>query len=269
VGPTVSLAARQRFYRWWVWVSLAMVPVALVAVLASAAKSAGPAGPGAVGEPVATVDLHNWLASKPSPLPGGHVVDWQGAVALATSGGVNPWSSYDEDFAVQAKGRLWRAVIEVAVVAPGEAVAISGPDLEPYPSAVQAPASGPWPGTNASSDVPSTVSAAISAWANAYCSGNPAILRLAVGDVDPAHVYAPLAGVGAEHVAAVWYAGLPDGDALAQVDLWVRWAAQRSAPTQPMVLDVLVARASLLAPLVVSWGPAGTGPELHAYQPLA
>ena len=264
-----ALARRQKLYRAWVWASVALAPLAFLTALVAAERSGGSsAGPSSPGEAAATVALETWLASKPPPLPGGHLVDWAGASPLTRSGPAK-WHAEDDRFVVAATGgRLWSASVEVALVPGSEPVVLAGPDLAPLPGPTPQPASGPWPGLSAGQSPPPLVGTAVAGWARAYCSGNPSELRLAVGDNDPAHAYSPLTGVATERVQVTWYATLPrSSDAVAQVDLWLHWVGERAMPARPVVMDLLVARASGLAPLVVSWGPPGSGPSLKQYEP--
>jgi hypothetical protein len=264
-----ALARRQRLYRAWVWASVVLAPLAFLTALISATRPAAQApAPTSPGEAAAIVALRSWLAAKPPPLPGGRIVTWTGASRLSQRAKPG-WSAEQDDFIVLAAGgQMWLASVEVALVPGASPIAIGTPSIEPLPPQATAPASGPWPGLGASTDVPPLVGAAIRGWARAYVSGDPAELRLAVGDNNPAHVYTPLQGVVAEATQIPWYAPLPrSADAVAQVQLWLRWAGERAMAAQPMTLDVLVARASGLAPLVVSWGPPGTGPTLKQYSP--
>jgi len=268
-SSATALARRQRLYRAWVWASVALAPLAFLTALVAAERSAGPAaGPSSQGEAAATVALESWLASKPPPLPRGRLVDWAGASRLAGRGAAG-WHAEDDHFVLAANGQIWSASVEVAVVPGGEPVVLAGPDLAPLPGPASQPSSGPWPSLSASKGAPSLVSTAVAGWARAYCSGNPSELRLAVGDNDPAHSYTPLTDVAAERVEVAWYATMArSSDAVAQVDLWLRWTGERTMPGRPVVMDLLIARASGLAPLVVSWGPPGTGPSLERYEPL-
>ncbi len=270
VASTQALARRQRLYRAWVWASVVLAPFAFLVALVSATRSGAPPAilTSPLGQAAASVALSAWLKSHPAPLPGAHVVDWAGASVVGQAPGPAGWQAVDEHFVlVGMSGTLWMATVEVAFAAGAMPGVVAGPYVVPLATSQSVATSGPWPGLQAGT-VPTLVSAAIAGWARAYCSGNPAELRLAVGDNDPAHVYQPLGGVVAEAVAVPWYAQLPrSSDAVAQVDLHVRWAGQRVMPAQPMVMDLLIARASGLAPLVVSWGPPGSGPSLRAYQP--
>lgn len=266
---TDALARRQKIYRAWVWASIVLAPFAFLVALASAARpNAAPAQASSPGEAAATVALRSWLASKPAPLPGGRLVDWAGATTVAASSGQGGWQSEQDSFVVEgAGGRLWTAIIEVAISS-GQASVVAGPSLQPVTASPGAPSTGPWPSLAATTSAPSLVVSAVSGWARAYCSGNSSELRLAVGDNNPSHVYSPLGGVVAEQVQVEWYATLPrSSNAVAQVDLWVKWAGERSMSAQPMAMDLLVARASGLAPIVVSWGPPGSGPSLKSFSP--
>jgi hypothetical protein len=270
VASSDALARRQRLYRAWVWASVVLAPIAFLTALASLGRSSpSPNLVGGVGRAVATVALQSWLASKPPPLPAGRIVEWDGSSVVGPSGGQPGWRAVQERFVVLSRGQMWEATVEVALIGGSAAVVGGGPYVEAAPAPAAAPATGPWPGLNASGFAPSLVVAAIDGWARAYCSGDPAELRLAIGDNDPAHVYSPLSGVDGERVQIAWYANLPhSSSAVAQVDLYVRWRGEKTMPTRPIVLDLLVTRAIGLAPLVVSWGPPGSGPSLRTYEPV-
>ena len=142
--------------------------------------------------------------------------------------------------------------------------------------------SGPWPGLVATTSVPPAVSQTVQSWADAYSSGNPATLALAVGDPDTADHYTPLSGVAAVSATVVEAAqvkGTTGDDMAVEVALDITWADQpanrqtgneQSVSVNPQgpqtTLDLLVERAHTAAPVVVAWGPPGSGPTLTAYQ---
>jgi hypothetical protein len=190
-------------------------------------------------------------------------------------------------FTVQGSPGIFEADIEVALTSSGPA-ALGGPSLSPFrlgPSGTsQATENGPWPGLVATSSAPSAVSQAVQSWADAYTSGNPATLALAVGDPNTADHYMPLSGVSAVSaavVAASQIGGARVNQMAVQVSLDITWADQQNSQTASgpskgdsavnpqgpeTTLDVLVDRAYTAAPVVVAWGPPGSGPTLTADQ---
>lgn len=280
--------------RMWVWASVALAPVALVGdigLLGARSGSTASSGPALAaaspGETVALEAVQSWLAASPSPLPKGRVVAWLGASPVAATkapkgssyaGGPNFTAEIDRFSLVGPGGGTYLVGVEVATYPDGSAVALSGPSLEPAAPPVSSPASaGPWPGLNASSSVPSAVTQAVDGWAQAYTSGSASQLHLAVGDPNSSDYYRPLSGVASVTATPAWAAAIGPSAAdemIVQVTLDITWdsqaasAAQSSGngPSGPQTtLDLLVARASTAAPVVVAWGPPGSGPTLHPY----
>jgi hypothetical protein len=116
----------------------------------------------------------------------------------------------------------------------------------------------------------------VNAWVTAFSSGDPAALRLTVGDPDSNHAYAPMAGVvsaAGKPGAAAWLldgAGVKTTSMLVQVQVAFTWpttAVQSSTSAGPAAAtyDLLVAGADSGAPRVVAWGGSGTGPVLTQY----
>jgi hypothetical protein len=276
-----------------------ITPVATLALLVSATShksqpavvsSSGSAS--SAGKVAATIQVQKWLKAIPDPLPNGRIVSWDGAYDIrppATKGGSSaPAAGFKAEvnrFTVQGDPGIFEADVEVALTASG-AVALSGPSLSPVqlgPS-VGSPATqnGPWPGLVATSSVPPAVTQTVQSWAEAYTSGNQATLALAVGDPKTADRYTPLSGVAAASASVIEAAPLraATADEMAvEVNLAITWADQprnrqtandQSLPANPQgpqtTLDLLVARAHTAAPVVVAWGPPGSGPTLTAYQ---
>lgn len=121
------------------------------------------------------------------------------------------------------------------------------------------------------------VSAAVRAWAAAYTSGDPAALRLTVGDPDAGRTYLPLTGAGAAATTVGPCTALDAATVAVRVELTIRWATtQPQTPTAapatgepqappPAAFDVLVTGSDTAAPRVVAWGGPGTGPALVPY----
>ena len=119
-------------------------------------------------------------------------------------------------------------------------------------------------------------------WLAAYTSGSDAALHLAVGDPNPAHTYVALSGVrqASYTVLAAAPVGKPaDGDLAVEISLSLVWDHEHVAspelagmngtsgsPARQTTMDLLVAHASSAAPVVVAWGPPGSGPSLRPYE---
>jgi len=292
VSDTERLARRQRLYRVVVWAAIIAFPFAVLGVLIRVTSpttrtvlSASSAGTGAVspGKAVAYEELFAWLDQTPSPLPGGRVVSWDGAERVspvrlpkgsADAGPAAP-TEIDRFLVVSGAGTMYQADVEVVYGADG-AYALGGPSLEPITAAPASAASGasPWPGVVPSTDVSSAVQAAINSWVTAYTSGSPEELRLSVGDPDGSVTFFPLSGI--ESASATATAVAPTGPAgsdeeMVEVTLAITWDGEStdqavSGGGPATTMDLLVARASTAAPVVVAWGPAGSGPSLRPYQ---
>lgn len=307
-GPAERAVQRKtRRLRVFVWASVCLLPLALlgdVALVGSRAtsKTASTTSAGAsAGETAARLEIARWASQHPSPLPGARIVDWLGTtpVPLSKPGKQSPvaggtvFRAEIDRFAVTgASGKLFDVSVEVALGSHGSAVPVGDPSIEPGPPSIASPSSdGPWPGINATATVSSTVAQAIQGWAQAYTSGSPSALHLAVGDPSSADFYQPLSGVASVTATPTWAApvGSKSSDAeIVEVDLAITWSSQTSATSgvsgtsgttgvsglsgssgssslTPMTMDVLVERASSAAPVVVAWGPPGSGPTLTPY----
>jgi hypothetical protein len=296
---TLSLARRQRRYRIVVWVCVILTPVATLAALASAtshksspavvSSSGSSSSPGKVA---ATMQVEKWLKAIPDPLPNGRIVSWDGAYDIGPPTAKRDSSASSvgfevevNRFTVQGDPGIFEADVEVALTPLGP-VALGGPSLIPVqvgPSAgTTATQSGPWPGLLATSSAPPAVTQAVQSWADAYTSGNPATLALAVGDPNTADHYTPLSGVAAVSASVIEAAPVAAATAdemTVEVNLDITWSDQptnrqtansQSTPVNPQgpqtTLDLLVERAHTAAPVVAAWGPPGSGPTLYAYQ---
>lgn len=297
----VALARRRRRWRVFVWACVLLMPLTLVALLSEAARPAAKSAPShagfaatSPGEVAAFEEIYSWLAGSPSPLPGGRVVSWIGASKLApvkvppadlrappgasveSPGPATP-TEIDRFVLQSGTGDYYEADVEVAYSAAAGAVALGGPSLEPIPapSASFAAQASPWPGLTASSSVPGAVSQAVSSWVTAYTSGSSTTLRFSVGDPNPRDSYVSLSGVArasASVIAATPLGGPSSGRMAVEVTLSILWRGERVPPgggltaSSPMTtMDLLVERANTAAPVVVAWGPAGSGPTLRPY----
>ncbi|MDA8317667.1 MAG: hypothetical protein M0010_21260 [Actinomycetota bacterium] len=287
------LARRQRWTRRYVKASVILCPVLTLVALASITRS-HPSAPGtSLGSPgrtAATIAVDQWLSETPSPLPGASILSYDGAQAIpvpkAHQGDPLTWRAAIETFtlvsqATSTSPASWDVGVEVAIDRSGGAVAISGPSFLPSGRAQNGSwdAGGPWPGLSSTSSVSGAVQTVINDWLAAYTSGNDAELHLAVGDPDPKHTYVALSGVRRASDTVV--AASPIGNAnqdemIAEVELNLLWNHEHesppslegtSGPSGPQTtMDLLIAHASSAAPVVVAWGPPGSGPTLRPYE---
>ncbi len=255
------------------------------------------------GRTAATQELDAWLAETPSPLPGAKVVSWDGATSVATvspppgatstgAAGGTPWPAEIDTFTLEVPEQppsnqppsstppsytVYKAGIEVALDPAGGAVALGGPSLTvepPTPSANADPSVGPWPGIQSATSVSQPVSQAIQGWLAAYTSGSSSSLGLSVGDPNSAHAYIPLSGVSSATDTVMAAASLPNGAEIVEVTLNLVWDGQtppqsgsQSGSSLPQTtMDLLIERANTAAPVVVAWGPPGSGPTLTPYE---
>ena len=195
--------------------------------------------------------------------------------SAGTAGDVALAVEVDTFVVADGAGNTFTAQFQVALDGQGRARVLSGPSLTPLP-VLDPDASrnaGPWPGRPAA-PAPESVTAAVRAWAAAYTSGDPAALRLTVGDPDRARTYLPLTGVAAATPAVGASTVMDPSTVVVRVELAIRWTAAEPAgpatspatadppPPPPVAFDVLVTGADTAAPRVVAWGGPGTGPTL-------
>lgn len=289
-----KLEKRQRLYRVVVWTCLLAMPIALIGLLSVAGRKSTPthtvaqASLDSPGRTAATLEVNQWLAGTPQPLPGGVILSWDGAktqpkptVAKSANAGQPTRFSVEIDTftLLDSQGRTYTACVAVAVDPRGGAAAMGGPSLIANPPAASDDwnTSGPWPGLDTSSTVPDPITQTVNGWAAAYTSGNADQLRLAVGDPSSNDSYMPLSGVKSvtATVTEIASVGKPGDDRMvAQVTLAILWngqtpptdANQGQANSAPQTtLDLLIGRASTAAPVVLAWGAPGTGPSLTPY----
>lgn len=287
---------RQRRYRRVIWASLFSSPVLLIGFVLVAGRPAAAATAAVAvvqvtspGRAVAQTAMEQWLASVPSPLPGGRVMLWSGVTpqpVVSTSGAdgklVGPsYTTEIDNFIVQAQdGSTYSASMQVAIDSYGGAsVMTPSPSLLPIPQGSSNAAFGnsPWVGLTAGT-APDPVSTAISAWGTAFASGHADALRQAIGDPDNTHAYMPLGGLSGATtiVGAAAVLSARSDSLIVRVSIAPSFVttsgAGLAAPTTPggvfgsYTYDVLVQRASTAAPTVVAWGAPGGGPTLVPYQ---
>lgn len=300
-GTSGSGTVLTRLYRGYVWAAVLLLPFALLGVIVTSVASSGghpthrvdpsSTATSSAGRTAATLELRSWLAAAPSPLPGGQILSWDGAVVLPpATAPLQADGSRDEAPAtykteldsftlIDSHQHTYTATVQVALdPRGGGAEALSGPSLAPtVPAASDSwTGGGPWPGLDPVPQVPNSVQTAITGWVNAYTSGSADALRLAVGDTSSRHTYLPLTGVASATATATAGAdyGRP-GAMIVQVQLDIVWQGQKPATdgsggdtsdTPQTTMDLLVERAGTAAPVVVAWGAPGSGPTLTPYR---
>lgn len=290
IPDTDKLVRRMKWNRRLIWAVVLTFPVLGLAffVTASSLKAAAETEPVMVevdadARAVAMTAVEEWLAGDPAPLPGGVLVSWDEMDVLPAfvpgpqDGDVDPATIPDlqtHTLTVRdAAGMRYRVQVLVAKNTLGELSVIGTPSLLPVaPSSAWATGVSPWPNHDATTSGES-VNTAVTAWAEAFVSGDPGKLRLVVGDPDADHAYQPMTGVvdaDVEVTGAAWLtddAGEQTSQMLVQVQVRFRWpdTDPRSAPAAA-TYDLLVDAADSAAPRVVAWGGAGTGPVLRPFQ---
>ena len=287
---------RARVFRVYLWAAAGLCPLLLLALLAVFTAPAAPAPPGrsdevSPGRAAATGRVLDWLAGPDPGLPGGRLLMFTGAHPVDTpttddtTGDPAVSVEVDAFVVVDDRGNTFTAAVQVAVDGHGRAAVLSGPSLTPLPQPDQdlTRNAGPWPG-RASVQPTAPVTAAVRVWATAFTSGDPAALRLSVGDPDPGRGYLPLTGVARARTTVGSATVLDAATVVVRVELAVTWAPTgtgqtAAAPAVPAAgnpaagtprrvigFDVLVTGADGAAPRVVAWGGPGTGPELTPFQ---
>jgi hypothetical protein len=133
-----------------------------------------------------------------------------------------------------------------------------------------APTDPAWPGLP-SANASDAVDAVVQRWADVYVLGSAEDLALATGDPDEEHSYLPLdLADRPDSVTAVAAAAAEAGEdrQVVRVSLVFAWdGVDGEDPLEaPRVdMDLLVERASTASPVVVAWGPAGSGGDLEPY----
>lgn len=276
--------ARRRVITIYLWVSAILFPFLIFTVIVLGVRTLTPptssAGNGTdltvTREAAqAQVEVEKWLAKVPAPLPGGRVVAYTGSVS-------KPAEQRDGEGAEQRtlttysfvladpQGKMYDTSIQLVSGATG-AFPLGRPALVPIlpPGTDTAGQSEwPWPGVSSMAAAPEYAQA-VNAWAKAYTGGDPAALKLAVGDPAANRFYLPLTGVSFAEVSvgqvgALWAEDQDRGQetkprqALLRVTVAAVWARQPSGTQNPtLTYDLLLDRADTAAPAVVAWGPPG------------
>ncbi len=250
------------------------------------------------GRTVATLALERWMAETPSPLPHATIQSWDGARDIAPApvkagpGQTAPvtWTAELDTFTLivgSSTPTVYSAVLEVALKPGGGAVALGGPSLtvQPPTATTSGWATGaPWSGITSTGTVSAPVQSAIDGWLTAFTSGSGSQLRLAVGDTRSSVYYVAMAGIASatDNVVATATRVAPNlaptatsmnpSAEIVEVTLSLLWKGEKSpafgsSTSGPATtMDLLLERANTAAPVVVAWGPPGSGPGLVPYQ---
>jgi hypothetical protein len=239
--------------------------------------------------------VEDWLSTSPSPLPTGYVLSWDGATVQQPE---RTWvddegkDQYQHGIELHrftlstASGAMFTTEVQVAFGEKDGTGILGAPTLIPLaPSDSGAFSSvsgwvGTLPGTNTE-----PMTDAVKAWVTAFTSGDPAALRITVGDTRDTVSYVPMVGltmftsvdvgttaVFPENASLPVKEWEPDPSvAIAKVSFKIAWPGQPTDAANidklgTVTYDVLIEGADTAAPRVVAWGSAGTGTTLKAFK---
>jgi hypothetical protein len=291
-------ASRQKLFRGLIFTVLfGLFPISMLANMAMMPKllEARPVleAPAAQLNPetkaAAMLEVKNWLAHEPSPLPGGSLLSWDGAeIQAEPSITVNKDTNQTEEVqglqlhtmtVASTTGAVFTTTVQVAYSPVRGAKVVGTPTLVPKApnDSSQWPNLTTWPGYTKVTTTDAVTQSA-TAWVEAFTSGNPDKLRLAVGDTAVNHSYVPLSQAIASDVRVVEVAARKSADTgseekapsqvIARVSFAIKWVGQdvgRATVLSRVTYDVLIERAETNAPIVVAWGGTGTGASLKPY----
>lgn len=211
------------------------------------------------------VALQRWLKQSPQPLPHSTIVSTDGVQGVGNG-------DYIVSFLVESGNTLYKASLEINQSGQ-QYTLLANPSVAVSQSVIGAPApsSSPWPGIAVGTTPPSaSFNQAITGWANAFTSGSSSALSLTVGDPNSSVHFTPLSGIAQVVATTVSYAPMNKQNTvgIARVNLAITWDGEptSSNPVANYTFDVLVDRPLSAAPVVVAWGPPGSGPSLVPYQ---
>lgn len=265
--------------------NLAVVPKVLDAKPAAAAQQSQLTSE---TKPAAMLAVQTWLAQTPSPLPGGQLLSWDGVdIQAQPEVSVDPNTNQTTEkqglqlhhmTVAAATGQVFDTTVQVGYSKFRGVQVIGQPALIPRApdDKAQWPNLTSWP--HLAKVTPSDpVIQSVSAWVEAFSSGNPDKLRLAVGDTADNRSYVPLSKVTATAVQVTDAAARIDpkadsstkpSEVIARVTFAVQWQGQvlgRTETPSKVSYDVLIKKADTAAPVVVAWGGVGTGESLTEY----
>jgi len=278
-----TLARKQKWFHRIVIADIAVAPLILLLILLSVLGGSKTSTTGVAGsDPLVNpgvyqgeVAIQQWLNSKPSPLPGGHIVSFYKTTSIPVPSTATPPVAKDEivSYTVLAHSTFYKVSVEAQINGSNASI-ISDPYLSVIAGSTSVPGSSPtisspWPGITPS-PVPSSGSLqqSVQGWASAFTSGSSSSLALAIGDPNQSDHYAPLHGVSQVASTIEFYAPINKTGtvAIAEVNLAITWNGEKVTTNSNYTFDVLVERPLSAAPVVVAWGPPGSGPSLTPYQ---
>lgn len=277
-----KIAKSAKRWRRYVKATVVLTPLLMLTTIVAVSRSMNPA-PAVVESTVAqyaetksdaVVEVRKWLAQDPSPLPGAVLVGWNSATTEAYRGNPDdPNYSRTDDYDLELHtltiaspgGMLYDTTVTLAVNDITGAVVVGEPSLLPRPPSASAVASDPWIGYE-TVQTSEAVDAAIVSWGNAYSSGDPNALRLAIQDPEELHSYMPLAGATLRDGYAEKAIAISASTIVVKATFGIQWDGVKSTDTLPNVTyDLLIEKANTAAPVVVAWGGSGSGPDLKKY----
>lgn len=302
-----TLAAKKtlrfRLTRWLVWACVLSVPVfglmsmntvqQINSVAQEIRNIPSPQSVNSPGKAAAMVEMARWLSMNPQPLLGGQVISWDGFTDVKRPAQTDkekkasplPDYNFEEHLftLVDAGGNLFSSSVLIAVGPDSVgALPFGTPSLLAVPPTGSLSVTMPWLGfQRASAGQP--VSNSITAWAEAFTSGDPARLRLSTGDTEGGNSYMPLTGVANVSAKVINAAYIPPANTedyvpgaetpnmIAQVELTIDWVGapeldQGESNRTTITYDVLLQKANTASPVVVAWGGPGSGPSLKPFQ---
>jgi len=280
-----SLAKRQAWLRRVIIADIAVAPLILLLILlfvfggsrsatTTTSNSFPASNPGAYQGQVA---IQRWLNSKPAPLPGGQIVSLDNIKKVPVPSGSTQPTANDEivSYVVLAKGTFYKVSVEAQVTGTNASV-VSDPYIAPISGASSVPGAAPtitspWPGiTPTGTPTSGPLQQSVQGWANAFTSGSSSALALSVGDPNSGDHYVPLHGISQATATIEFYAPInkKGTEAIAEVNLDIVWDGEKTASNSSSnyTFDILIERPLSAAPVVVAWGPPGSGPQLKPYQ---
>lgn len=290
-----AVSRRLKFNLWYVRIAVFSLPVVLLSNIVMFSEALGgseapaqvQAGVDSPTKSAAMIEVREWLASEPSPLPGGTLLSWDGAknqqeykITTAENGDTVEQQGIElHKISVSTpSGAVFTTTVQIGYSPVRGAQVIGKPSL--LPTAPSDTGSWPnlktWPGLVAATPSDS-VQQSVQAWVTAFTSGDPDSLRLTVGDTQANRSYVPLVQAKATNVSLVEAASFKNDDGttnpepdriVARVTFNVSWDGQEVSGSErlgELTYDLLIDKANTAAPAVVAWGGAGSGESLTPF----